>query len=176
MIQHTLLDTEYPKTSITHTRAIARAFVMNDKGLFAFNHILFDDKFGHRDYLETAGGGLEQDETVEQAVIREVEEELGYQSEILSFLGVVEDDYHLIQRHNLQYFYLVKVTKQTQSSWTPLEHKMIHAIEWLTLEQARVRYASLSDHGIARLIKQRELPFIDALLTQTLSKIKLNHR
>ena len=166
MINLTLLDTEYPKTFISHTRTIARAFVMNADGLFAFNHILYDDKFGHRDYLETAGGGLEPHETIEQAVLREVEEELGFKSDIVSFLGMVEDDYHLIQRHNVQYFFLVKATVKTASSWTPLEQKMIHAIEWITLEDAQVRYQQLPDRGIAKLIKQRELPFIESLLNQ----------
>jgi 8-oxo-dGTP diphosphatase len=153
-------DTAFPLTSITHHRTIARAFVVNNQGLFAFNHIRIDDKFGHRDYLETAGGGLEKHETVEQAVMREVEEELGFTSSILSFLGIVEDDYHLIQRHNIQYYYLVQAEKETKTTWTETEKRMIESIVWLPLNEAIDYYASLKDEGIALLIKQRELPFL----------------
>jgi 8-oxo-dGTP pyrophosphatase MutT (NUDIX family) len=154
-------DTVFPLTSITHHRTIARAFVVDDKGFFAFNHILIDDKFGHRDYLETAGGGLESNESIEQAVLREVEEELGYTSTILSFLGIVEDDYHLIQRHNIQYYYLVKVKEKTKTTWTETEKRMIHQMVWLSLSEAIAYYSSLKDEGIALLIKQRELPLLN---------------
>jgi 8-oxo-dGTP diphosphatase len=153
-------DTVFPLTSITHHRTIARAFVVNDQGLFAFNHILIDDKFGHRDYLETAGGGLEKHETIEQAVIREVEEELGFISSIRCFLGIVEDDYHLIQRHNIQYYYLLRSHKVTKTSWTETEKRIIANIVWLPLQEAIYYYASLKDEGIALLIKQRELPML----------------
>lgn len=156
-------DTVFPLTSISHHRTIARALVVNDRGLFAFNHILIDDKFGHRDYLETAGGGLETNETIEQAVIREVEEELGFSSTILSFLGIVEDDYHLIQRHNIQYYYLVQTNNPTKTSWTETEKRMIHQIVWVSLNEAIEHYSRLKDEGIALLIKQRELPLLQLL-------------
>jgi 8-oxo-dGTP diphosphatase len=169
------VDSVFPFTSITHHRTIARAFVVNDLGLFAFNHILIDDKFGHRDYLETAGGGLESNESIEQAVLREVEEELGYTSTILSFLGIVEDDYHLIQRHNIQYYYLVNVKEKTKTTWTETEKRMIHQMVWLPLSEAIAYYSSLKDEGIALLIKQRELPFLTFIakeFPQFLSRIK----
>ena len=161
----TLVDTEYPFTGFSHTRPNARALLMNNQGLFAFHHILATDKFGQRDYLETPGGGLDEGETPEQAVIREVEEECGLTSSIITKIGLIEDGYNLIQRKNLNHYFFVKVTGEGQRHWTPQEHTLIHALHWLTLEEAKAWYERLPNHGISQLIKQRELPVIQWLIT-----------
>jgi hypothetical protein len=47
----TLYDQQFPFTAVSLVRRIARGLLENEEGLFAFLHILTDDKFGHRDYL-----------------------------------------------------------------------------------------------------------------------------
>ena len=160
----TLNDLQFPFTGVTHVRRIARALLENDQGLFAFLHILNDDKFGHRDYLETPGGGIESGETPEQAVIREVEEECGLKGKVIMLMGEVHDAYNLIQRHNHQFYFYVKVIAQGQQHWTAREHELIHQLRWLTLEEANAWYSLLPNQGISQLIKQREQPFIQWLI------------
>ena len=160
----TLADKQYPFTGMTHTRYISRALLENDQGLFAFHHILADDKFGHRDYLETPGGGIDPGETPEQAAIREVEEECGLSSKVVMRIGEVKDAYNLIHRSNHQSYFYAKVIGKGKQRWTPQEHTLIHQLHWLTLEDAKAWYRRLPDQGISQLIKQRELPAIEWMI------------
>lgn len=164
MLNLTLKDTQFPFQGIREVRPNARALLMRPDGKFAFQHILATDRFGHRDYIETPGGGIDPGETPEQAVIREVEEECGLTSVIDMPIGMVKDAYHLIHRENHNYYFFLKVTGVGQKQWTPQEHRLIHALHWLTLQEAFTWYERLPNQGIAQLIKQRELPVIQWLI------------
>jgi 8-oxo-dGTP diphosphatase len=156
-------DDQYPHRGISHTRPNARALIQNDQGLFAFNHIYALDKFGQRDYLETPGGGLNDQESPEQAILREVEEELGVVSQIITKIGIVEDFYNLIQRQNLNHYFYLKVTGNGLKQWTAQEHVLIRKQLWLTLDEAIRWYRQLPSTGISQLVKQRELPVLNWL-------------
>jgi 8-oxo-dGTP pyrophosphatase MutT (NUDIX family) len=159
-----LEDRQFPFQGLTHTRPNARALLQNDQGLFAFNHILADDRFGHRDYLETLGGGIDPGESFDDAVVREVEEESGLLSEVVMPIGVIEDAYHLIQRKNLNHYFYLKVKGVGQIRHTLQEKTLIHDLKWLSLFEAKAWYQRLPNQGIAQLIKQRELPVIEWMI------------
>lgn len=89
IISKELHDDQYPCHGYTHQREIVRAFVYNEKNEFAIEHIFGEDIFGKRDYFETPGGGVEKGESLEDALIREIEEEIGCICEIKEYLGVV---------------------------------------------------------------------------------------
>ncbi|MFZ9139695.1 MAG: NUDIX domain-containing protein [Bacilli bacterium] len=163
-IQLKLEDLQYPFQGFSHTRPNARALLQNDQGLFAFNHILADDKFGHRDYPETLGGGIDLHETPPQAVIREVEEESGLLAKVMFPIGVIEDAYHLIQRKNINHYFYLRVIGNGHQHRTLQEKTLIHDLKWLTLEEALMWYRRLPDEGIAQLIKQREVPVIEWMI------------
>ncbi len=163
-IQLLLQDHQYPFQGISHTRPNARAMLQNEAGLFAFNHILADDKFGHRDYLETLGGGIDPGESLTTAVVREVEEESGFLSEVIMPIGVIEDSYHLIQRKNLNHYFYLKVIGVGHIRYTLQEKTLIHGLKWLSLADAKAWYLRLPNQGIAQLIKQRELPVIEWMI------------
>ena len=171
MLNLILKDTQFSFQGIREVRPNARALLMRPDGKFAFHHILATDRFGQRDYIETPGGGIDPGETPEQAVIREVEEECGLTSLIDRPIGIVKDAYHLIQRENLNYYFFLKVTGVGQRQWTLQEHRLIHALHWLTLQEAFTWYERLPNQGIAQLIKQRELPVIQWLI-QSLNEAK----
>ncbi|UKI49431.1 MAG: complex I NDUFA12 subunit family protein [Clostridium sp.] len=44
----------------THTRLIARGFVLNKENKICLLHIIGEDEFGNRDYYESPGGGVEK--------------------------------------------------------------------------------------------------------------------
>jgi 8-oxo-dGTP pyrophosphatase MutT (NUDIX family) len=158
-----LSDHQYPFQGITHHRPNARALIQREDGLFFFNHILCLDRFGQRDYLETPGGGLNEGETPEEAVLREVEEECGLKGQMVLPIGLIEDDYHLIQRHNLNHYFYLRVIGKGEKHWTEEEKRLIHQQVWLSLDEALAWYHRLPDVGIAQLIKQRELPVLQWL-------------
>lgn len=56
-------DNEWPLTTITHTRQIVRAMVVDEAENFYFVRVERDDDFGKATLIETAGGGVEPGET-----------------------------------------------------------------------------------------------------------------
>ena len=69
-----LIDSEYLDTGITHNRIVVRAIVLNEENKVGFCHVIRDDIFGHYEYLETPGGGKEEDESLEEGLVRELDE------------------------------------------------------------------------------------------------------
>lgn len=154
------IDREYPARPINHTRIIARGIVFNDRDQIALTKIFFDDKFGHRDYYETPGGGVNQGETLEQGFIRECEEELGLKVKILRPIGIIRDFYNLIQRENHNHYFMAKVVGPGTLAREEKEKAMIQSIVWLSLEDAIDRYRAMTQEPLARLVRQRELPVL----------------
>ena len=118
-----LQDDQWPKTQITHDRLIVRAVVYDEEGYFYFVRATRDDEFGKAVLIETSGGGVEENEDLNLAIQRELKEELGAEVEIVCKLGVIEDYYHLICRHNINHYYLCKVTSFGENHLTKEERE-----------------------------------------------------
>ncbi|MDE6681306.1 MAG: NUDIX hydrolase, partial [Muribaculaceae bacterium] len=99
MLNLELEDREWELNYIDHDREIVRAIVVDNAGYFYFVRATRDDDFGNITIIETSGGGVEPNENLEQAIKRELKEELGAEVEILCKIGVVSDYYNLIHRH-----------------------------------------------------------------------------
>ena len=91
-----LNDNEWPLEYIDHDREIARAIVIDDEGYYYFVRVERDDDFGRATLIETAGGGVEKNEDLYCAILRELKEELGVDAEVICKIGVVSDYYNLI--------------------------------------------------------------------------------
>ena len=156
-----LNDNEWPFTYIDHDRQIARAIVYDNNGFFYFVRVNRNDDFGKGIYIETSGGGVEKDETPEEAIIRELKEELGAKVKIVSKIGVISDYYNLIHRHNINNYYLCKIESFTNKNLTKEEKE-----EWklstlrLTYDEAIKEYELSTKYKLGRLIYNRELPIL----------------
>ena len=82
-LNNKLKDLEYPFLGVTHTREIVRGIVLNEDNKVAILKIERDDIFGKTHYYETPGGGVNEDEDINKAIIREIKEETGFNSEII---------------------------------------------------------------------------------------------
>ena len=156
-----LQDAEWPFEYADHTRQITRAIVFDDLGYFYFVRVERDDDFGKATLIETAGGGVERGEDLERAIHREIKEELGAEIDVVCRLGVVEDNYNLIHRHNVNHYYLCKVRSFGERHLTKDEAESFHLSTLkLSYEEAWQEYKTRATTKLGRLIAAREMPIL----------------
>ena len=153
-------DKEFPNEGFNHTRKIVRAIVFNDKKEIALIKLYGDDIFGHRDYYETPGGGINPKENRHKALEREIEEEVGVKISNIHFLARVIDFYNLIKRRNDNYFYICKVVENTHQNLEEYEKTLFVKVEWVSIDKAIEIYENTPKTPIANLVIQRELPIL----------------
>ena len=156
-----LQDTEWPLAYTDHDRTVVRAVVVDADGYLYFNRLEREDIFCHGIVIETAGGGVEPGEDLEDALRRELKEELGAEVEILANIGTVSDYYNLIHRHNSNHFYLCRAVSFGETAMTEDEVHTFHLSTLkLTYDEAVAEYERCCDGPLGRLIAARELPIL----------------
>lgn len=156
-----LQDEQWPFQGVSHHRQIARAIVFDGDGYFYFVRADRDDDFGKAIIIETAGGGVEEGESLTDAILRELGEELGVTAQIICKIGIVSDYYNLIHRHNINNYFLCKVQSFGKTHLTQDEVERFHlSVLKLTYEQAVAEYELRSSTKLGRLVANRELPIL----------------
>ena len=156
-----LIDHQYDNNGVDHVRKVVRAFVFDENmDKIALHYLLADDMFGHRDYYETPGGGVKKNETLKDAIKRELREELGVEVEIVKELGKVIDYYNLIKQKNVNYYFVVQVIHRGKSKLEPLERSLINKTIWVKPIEAISLYEDSQNVLVGKLVKQRELPLL----------------
>ena len=156
-----LKDEEWPFEYTDHDRNIVRAIVVDDDGYFYFVRADRDDDFGRAVIIETAGGGVEVGEDLDEAIKRELQEELGAQVEVICKIGVVSDYYNLIHRHNINNFYLCRAVSFGEKMLTEDEINYFHLSTLkLTYDEAIQEYAKNRESMLGRIVANRELPIL----------------
>ena len=172
-----LQDTQWPLTYIDHDRNIVRAIVIDEKQNFYFVRAKRNDDFGEATLIETSGGGVEARENLETALKRELKEELGAEVEIITKIGVVSDYYNLIHRHNINNYYLCKVTSFGEKHLTKdeIEDFNLSTLR-LSYRDAEEEYKKCAETKIGKLIAARELPvlkYVKKLIDEDLKRSKI---
>jgi 8-oxo-dGTP pyrophosphatase MutT (NUDIX family) len=156
-----LEDHEWPFEYTDHDREIVRAIVYDDEGYFYFVHAERDDDFGKCSIIETSGGGVEKGEELISAIRRELREELGTEVEVVCKIGVVEDYYNLIHRHNINNYFLCRVISFGEKNMTDDEINTWHlSTVRLTYDEALSEYEKNKNSRLGRLVANREMPIL----------------
>lgn len=156
-----LQDTEWKCDYIDHDRNIARAIVYDDKEQFYFVRAERDDDFGKATLIETAGGGVEENEDLLSAIKRELKEELGVKVEVICKIGVVSDYYNRIHRHNINNYFLCRIKSFGDRNLTEDEINSFHLSTLkLSYEKAVKEYEYRANTRLGKLVANRELPIV----------------
>lgn len=156
-----LEDTQWPRTTIDHDRVIVRGIVVDAAGDFIFVRAEREDDFGASTLIETSGGGVEPGEALEDAIRRELREELGAEVALVCKLGVVSDYYNLIHRHNINHYYLCALRAVGEKRLTRDEAEVFHLSTLkLSYAEAVAEYERRSNTPLGKLIAARELPVL----------------
>jgi 8-oxo-dGTP pyrophosphatase MutT (NUDIX family) len=152
-----LKDELYPYEGYDHIRYTARGLIENSRGQFVFLHIAGEDLFGVRDHLETCGGGLEENEALDDALIREVREELGHEVHGIELVGSIVDTYNLIHRITLSTFFHAYIDeKEGLMHRTEEEEILIREIVCLDPLVALDRLEHQAIHDVDKLVQRRD--------------------
>ena len=156
-----LRDEEWEFNGITNDRQTARAIAFDNEGYFYFVHVDRNDDFGKAEYIETAGGGVEEGENPDIAIYRELKEELGASVELICKIGVVSDYYNKINRHNINNYYLCRVLSLGEKHMTEDEINNWHlSTAKLTYDEAVDEYEKARTTPLGRLVYNREIPIL----------------
>ena len=148
-------------------RWTVRVLAYNEEGKLAFLRIVGQDNFGRRNHLETIGGGVENDETLEETLYREVSEEVGYLCEIKQELGVVIDHYNLLHRESISNYFVVQLTEYIGSEKRSVsEQNLIQGLEFYTEEEALQMLGNFEDTNINDLVHRRDYTALQYYVNQ----------
>ena len=129
--------------------------------IFYFVRAERNDDFGQATIIETAGGGVEEGEELQDAVKRELKEELGVKVDVICKIGVVSDYYNLIHRHNINNYFLCRVNSFGDKNLTEDEINCFHLSTLkLSYEDAVKEYEYRSNTRLGKLVANRELPVL----------------
>ena len=156
-----LQDDQWKFDYIDHDRTVVRAIVFDEEDKFYFVRAVRDDDFGKATLIETSGGGVEENEELLDAIKRELKEELGVEVDVICKIGVVSDYYNLIHRHNINNYFLCKITSFGKKNLTQAEMESFHLSTLkLTYDEAILKYKECSTSKLGTLIINRELPIL----------------
>ena len=157
-------DDQYEISTIQEIRFTARVYVFNAEGKIAFLRIKGEDGFGLRNHLESPGGGVELNESFQEAAIREIAEELGATATQFKEIGVVIDRYNTIHRMTFSVYFSAQLKSlQKEIHRTEEEIILIDSVEWLDKEEA-LNTLKKADSAVDIIIHRRELAAFTALL------------
>jgi len=113
-------------------KTVRAIIIENDKLLVFFRRKLKDGK--HITYYAIPGGHVEENETNEETVIRELKEEMNLDIEIVKYLGELE------AYNQIEYYYHAKIVGgELQFGGEELERNSednYYEVRWISLEEA----------------------------------------
>lgn len=137
-------------------RKASRAIVLNDLGQIA---LLFVSK---NNYHKLPGGGIEEGENIEKALVREIKEEVGAEIEVLGEIGAVIEYRNEHEFLQISYCFCSKV-KGTVGDQAFTDDEIQHGFElkWVDLNQSiELMKNDQPNNYVGKFIQARDLEFL----------------
>ena len=169
-INDIIKDTYYKKEMNNPALRIAvRAILLDDNDNIAYLHIKGEDKFGKRDHLESPGGGVDENETLEEALKRELLEELGAKIEILNEIGYIDIEYSLLNRIDRENYFLCRLKSLTnETHLLAYEKTLFDGLKWIQINDAISFFKTNKNHLVGNMIHEREMKVLQYILDNNL--------
>lgn len=147
-------------------RKSARAILLNQDGLVATQYLRTYD------YHKLPGGGVDQGETIEEALKREIKEEVGCACNILVPIGIVIEYRAKHEMLHVSYCYSAMVDGEIEA--TALEAQEIEEgqeTQWISIEELeRLLKTERPEKYTGKFIRLRELAFVREYVHSLLSR------
>ena len=145
------------KCSDKPIRQTVRGIVVNERNEIAVIHIDYDDPlFEYRNHYELPGGGIEENETPEQTLVREMEEEIGYIVRDVHFLTECGIEYNPFNRIDNALVYVCEVDKKTHTDYKGIEKEFIKGVEFIKLNKLIKIYKKDKQEKVGKMIYERD--------------------
>ncbi|MEK7016352.1 NUDIX domain-containing protein [Bacillus sp. FSL R9-9410] len=135
---------------------IVRAIMIKDEKLLVAEYI------GHHYFLP--GGHVEIGESVENALLRELREELGVTCSIKQFLGVIENQWQDNEtlHHEINHIFEID-SNELKSDFTPISKESHLAFHWIDFNKENINsYTIMLTPSVKELLERK---LSDELLT-----------
>ncbi|MGH0429792.1 NUDIX domain-containing protein [Bacillus mycoides] len=135
---------------------IVRAIMIKDEKLLVAEYI------GHHYFLP--GGHVEIGESAENALIRELREELGVNCRIKQFLGVIENQWKTKEtlHHEINHIFEID-SNELKSDFTPISKESHLAFHWIDFNKENINSYTIMPTPSVNELLERKLN--DELLT-----------
>lgn len=143
-------------------RRVANAVLRNNKGEIGLIYVTSED------FYVLPGGRIEEGETVEQALKREIMEEVGVESEIVGEVGMAICYEEQAKNINISYTFVARAIGETGArSLTEDEAKAGCETRWMTIDEAieRIKQTEPSEY-IGHFLKRRERLVLEEFIKQ----------
>ena len=150
-------DTIYPKTTINKKRNVVRGIIKTIDNKIILMHIKTNDIFGKRDHYELPGGGIEENEDYENALIREIKEETGHTINNIKEVGIIDIEYNPLNRIDVQHFFIADSISVGKTNFTEEEKDVFVDIVYVSIDEIVSFYNSHSTSGVGDMIHKRDL-------------------
>ena len=142
-------------------RNTVRGIILNDKNEVALIHLVYDDPlFEYRDHYELPGGGVEANETNEEALKREMEEEIGVKIKDIHYLSTIGIEYNPFNRIDKSAIYVAYLDTFTQVNYQGLEKEFIKGVEWININKLIKIYDKNEQEKVGKMIYSRDSKMI----------------
>lgn len=138
-----------PDMKLNNFRVSARAVLIDENERFCMVHT-------KSDYYGLPGGGVEDGELLEEALLREIAEETGYKATIIAPLGKIIEDCPRKDRHQISFFYLCRASEKVSRNATDEEKEI--GLEPVWLEDFNATFTAA--HNSSCVLEEEKLQLI----------------